>query len=121
MECTIPLKSVLNKLETYMTNEEILCVFNIGMRETTLQNKYLFVLQNICNQYIQEDKIVENISVFELLMTEIASYLGNRKEYTKSDEIALQVLLLSFISDWKIIENLNWIISFICSRSNIFS
>ncbi|MBR4027626.1 MAG: hypothetical protein IKJ01_08780, partial [Lachnospiraceae bacterium] len=92
LECTIPLESVLKNKEIYLTNEEILCIFNIGMRETSVQNQYLFVLENICNKYIQEDKIVENISIFELLMTEIASYLGNRQKYNQSDKMALQVL-----------------------------
>ena len=93
LEYTVPLKSVLNANKCYMTDEESICILNIATRlDISKENPYMTVLQNIANEYMKEDKIAVQVSMYELLMTEIASYLGNIGEYDKSDAISRKVL-----------------------------
>ena len=59
---------------------------------TQEMNVYYEQLAKICEGYERNDEILQNISMYEFVMTSVASVLGNIGEYEKSDLLSNKIL-----------------------------
>lgn len=93
LEYTIPLHTVLDKKELFLTNGEKACIINMAtiLGNDTI-NIYHELLWKVARKYEENDKITENISVYEFIMSHIASVLGNVGRYQDSDEISEKII-----------------------------
>ncbi len=90
---TILYSIVIRNSETYLTNSEILCLLKIAVysRETE-EDSALIMLVNMCKQMEQEGIISEHISLFEIVMTNIANIYGSLGKYSASNTISLKTI-----------------------------
>lgn len=96
LEYTIPYEVVVSGKNCYMTNEEIVCVHNMVNRmtwEDAELERCVNFLHNYYSVYEKEESIGMFINMYELVMTGVASQLGNKGEYDKSDEIGEGIAL----------------------------
>ena len=85
LECTIELKNVLDSENCYLTQEEVSCVYNIGVRLHHPENPFIPIIKKICERYMEESIVSSKIGEYELLMTGTANYLGTMEQFDESD------------------------------------
>ncbi len=92
LEYTIPYEAAVKDCVKYLTNAEILCLFNIAIYSGSLNECSAYdALMKVCG-HIEEDGISEHIAVWEAIMTNVANVYGDMKEYDISDEISLRTM-----------------------------
>lgn len=92
LEYTIPYEVAMKDCELYMTNAEILCLFNMAIYSGSFNECPAYdALLKICG-HIEEDGISEHIAVWEAIMTNAANVYGDIGEYDRSDEISLRTM-----------------------------
>lgn len=95
LECTIPYEVVCNSEEKYLTNEEITCIQNIlgeVKRDDSESRQAIAILYDLYSQY-DDESIGPNISMYEFVMSLIASRLGDWGEYKRSNEISKKIIV----------------------------
>ena len=96
LQYTIPLESIKmakDGPDIYLTCAELGCVYNIAMKSRDEAEEFnLDLLQSVTRQCIPEDSIHMFISMYELIMSGVASRLGSAGEYKKSTEIDRRIL-----------------------------
>lgn len=96
LQYTIPLESIKmakDGPDLYLTCVELGCVYNIAMKSRDEAEEFnLDLLQRITGQCIPEDSIDTFISMYELVMTGVASRLGDAGKYEESTEISEKVM-----------------------------
>ena len=81
------------QLEKYFTNQEIRILYNIAQElEGGEKEKYFFILQKYMEYLEQEVTISPILGVYGLVMSAIASYMGNRGEYEASSIINKKII-----------------------------
>lgn len=95
IEYTIPLKYAMKEGKKFLSQEEYTYIRDIGMRlEATNGNCFMNIIKELCEQ----DGFADiHISTYEFLMEAVISYLGNIKEYKKSDELSIRLAERSLI------------------------
>ena len=84
---SIPYEQVLKNKKMYLTNEEILCIQNIMLRENTEEKaEKIDVFMSICEKYesVREELFIVE---YELFMPLVASYVGNMGRLDESNEM----------------------------------
>lgn len=93
LEDTIPYEAVLKDGEKYLTNVEMQCLLNMALCiGKTNENKELDVLLELCNQLKADEGILEHISAWETIMTNVANIYGNRGYYDESDVLSIETM-----------------------------
>lgn len=93
LEYTIPYKAALINNEKYLTNTEILCLLKIAIYTQKSNNDMIFdFLTNMCQRMEQDNIISEHISLYEIVMTNIANKFGNMGHYYKSNLFSLRII-----------------------------
>ncbi len=93
LECTLPYEAVFYPGAKYMTITEITCVRNMARymdEESGLA--HLKALRQIYRVYEQSDSIAYCIDMYEFVMLDIASGLGNRDRFDEADAIDRRVI-----------------------------
>ena len=94
VEITIPL-SVISEEETYLTNEELLCILNISIEiddKETSKTQYINFLTKQCEALVLNADIAPYISLYEIIIAHVGSFWGNMGEYDRSNKISLYLL-----------------------------
>ncbi|MDE7322170.1 MAG: helix-turn-helix domain-containing protein [Lachnospiraceae bacterium] len=92
LEYTMPYEVAVKDCIKYLTNAEILCLFNIAIYSGSFDECPAYdALIKVC-EHLEEDGISEHIAVWEAIMTNIANVYGDMGEYDKSDEISLRTM-----------------------------
>ena len=96
LEVTLPMKAVekgLKKNDSYVTRAEMTCLYDIAFygegEHSDIGKDYI---NNKCNAFLNSEVEPSQISVFELLLSNYASQLGDRGDYEESNEISGLVL-----------------------------
>lgn len=98
IEYTIPFEYVIKPVKKFLSREESILLYNIGMRIDAMQeNFYMEVIREVCKQYKTDDEISMHIRKYEFLMTGLASYLGNKGKYEESDKLSTMTIEKSLI------------------------
>ncbi len=94
LECTMPLQGVDREGKKYLTTHEILCVYSIMLKleESTGNQKYSQMFQEIYSDYEEEGTLFSWIRQYELVMSHIASELGNMGEYEASNALGRKIM-----------------------------
>ncbi len=94
LEYTIPLKSIKQERENYLSCGEMDYLCNIAMRSEDQQVKRMYVnlVMSVCQQLVEENGIEAFINTYETFMSNIASYLGNEGEFARSSEISDEIM-----------------------------
>lgn len=92
---TIPYNKVIESDECYLTNAELMCIYNISL--TRLQgrgNEPLHLLYKLMRNFEQNIPVHSDIMTYELVMRTMSGYLGNMGEYDSSNTISDHVTTL---------------------------
>lgn len=95
LEYTLPLAAVFNSNELYLTNLETGCLYNytIEMDDTDEKKQnYLELLSVLCMSRQKKLYIREYFSLFEIIQTTYASYLGNMGQFENSNRISHTII-----------------------------
>lgn len=93
LEYTLPYNVALKSEEKYLTNAEVMCLLNIAVyaKEKSI-NSAFSVLMDLCKQLEQDDGIIEHISLWEIIMTNVANTYGSMGQYDISNAISLKTM-----------------------------
>lgn len=97
LEYTVPFEEIFDKGGCYLTNEELLCLYNMCIRSTDQEReRYIKCLQEVCRWYEKQEEqgAVVQIKKYSTLVRHIASSLGNVGRYEESDEMSRGLLKL---------------------------
>ena len=97
MEYTVPLENILGKERIFLSRDESTIVYNIGIRLDNQDNSYMEIVRKICEQYEADIDIHSHMRRYELLMTGLISYDGDRGNYELSDTLSNNLLKKSLI------------------------
>ena len=87
LEYTVPLDAIGSDKEWYLTKQELLCLFNMGVgKGEVATNEYWRLLKEYCNIQIQENSIDERIGTNELIISGLINYLGSIGQYQESSK-----------------------------------
>lgn len=88
MECTLPYKVAITKdIEKYLTIEELSCLHNILVTKCSGIPEVQECYEALLDMYEAREKDINNcLSMYEFIMRQIASYMGDCGDYDKSDE-----------------------------------
>ncbi len=88
MECTLPYKVAITKdIEKYLTIEELSCLHNILVTKCSGIPEVQECYEALLSMYEAREKDINNcLSMYEFIMRQIASYMGDCGDYDKSDE-----------------------------------
>lgn len=96
LQSTIPLESIKRAKDgpdIYLTCAELGCVYNIAMKSRDEAEDFnIDLLHRVTRQCIPEDSIDTFIDMYELVMTGVASRLGDAGKYKKSTEFSEKVM-----------------------------
>lgn len=96
LEFTVPIDRVMNLDEWYMTIEEISCLYSIGIRiDNTVGNEYMKFLRRHCLKEQEQNRVSIRLGINELVMTGVASYIGNQGNIQASTELSEKVVTTS--------------------------
>lgn len=99
LEVTMPIEGLLKSKKWYLTVEEISCLHNIAVRiDKNQKNDYFMILNKYCEMTLNNQNVMKRLSVNDLLVTGIASYLGNLGEYVASTELGEQMIKINLAS-----------------------
>lgn len=87
---TISLDKIWKAENRYLTDEEIVCIFNMAssVSDKAEKKRYIELLLEICNGYIEKYGFSAHISIIGFTLTGIASWLGNIGKFDDSDELS---------------------------------
>lgn len=89
LEYTVPLDRIRQAKEGYLSCGEMECLHSIACwTEGDEKDAFMKISQTICEWLASENGIGTHISIYELLMDGVSSYLGNVGEYGKSNQIS---------------------------------
>lgn len=88
MECTLPYKVAITKdIEKYLTIEELSCLHNILVTKCSGIPEVQECYEALLGMYEAREKDINNcLNMYEFIMRQIASYMGDCGNYDKSDE-----------------------------------
>lgn len=88
MECTLPYKVAITKnIEKYLTIEELSCMHNILVTKCSGIPEVQECYEALLGMYEAREKDINNcLSMYEFIMRQIASFMGDCGNYDKSDE-----------------------------------
>lgn len=90
---TLPYEAAIKEGEKYLTNAEIQCLLYIAIyMEQSEANAALDALLEFCRQLENDEGISEHISVWEMIMINLANIYGDLGEYDKSDKISSRIM-----------------------------
>lgn len=93
LEYTIPYKVAVKEGAKYLTNAEILCMFNIAIYMGNLNENIAYdTLMKLCEQIENDEGISEHIAMWEAIMTNVANGYGDMGKYDESNEISLRIM-----------------------------
>ena len=93
LECTLPVEAIVRMGEKYFTRSEISILYDMAFdAEGELQMRCIELLQNYCQSVIGKDMEPARVCVYELVMSKLASYLGNIRKYDESNEMSDRIL-----------------------------
>lgn len=93
LEYTLSWEMIVKNRECYMTDEEMACLVNVMAYINDKEKTYIIkVLENFCDKCIKEETVSVYISMYEFIMTILASYYGDIGDYDKSDAVGKRVL-----------------------------
>lgn len=95
LEITLPLETALADGEKYMTNEELQCIHSMVLHQDTegeLTRRCVRMLMQFYRRIEEEECETAYFSMYRIVMSRIASYLGNLGLYEESDRISRRIL-----------------------------
>lgn len=95
LEITLPLEAALSDVEKYMTNEELQCIQNMALYEDMENPQTVQCIGTLRGfySYFEEREIVDAyMGMYEMVMRQVVSCLGDQGEYEESDAISRRVL-----------------------------
>lgn len=92
IEYTIPLENISGKEKLFLSRDESTMVYNIGMCLENQDNVYMETVRKICEQFEADIDIHSHMRRYELLMTGLISYEGNRGNYEHSNILSNDLL-----------------------------
>lgn len=97
LEYTVPFEEIFDKGGCYLTNEELLCLYNMCIRSTDQEReRYIKCLQEACLRYEEQEEYGAQAHIKKYLTFQryIASCLGNMGRYEESNKISRRLLKL---------------------------
>lgn len=89
---TIPYEIAIAPGEKYLTQNELSCLQNI-MSRMDWSNKELESMVEVLYDWFENQRQIEDcLNMYEFVMGLIASHLGDKGEYDRSDEIEMKIL-----------------------------
>ncbi len=89
LEYTLPVEALTKRGKKYLTRNELLFVHDFAFKLGGEIQKICFdIIESYCTEKIGEEKFFENINELELFLSVMASYLGDKEEYEKSNNIS---------------------------------
>ena len=96
LNLTVFVDNIFSLPEWYLTVEEISIVHNIALRSgLDIDNVYLKILKEYCLKEVNESQVTSRLAVHEMLITGVASYLGNLGDYQTSSLLSEKMMRLS--------------------------
>ena len=93
LEYTLPIECLTKCSKKYLTRNEMLFVYDLAFKvKYDIQETCLDIVKDYCMEKVKNGIKPENISQLEILMTMLASYLGDFSEYEQSNTLS-EVLL----------------------------
>lgn len=93
MAYTFPYEEMFYEKEYYITQEELLCFYNIAIEEEIeVMYESLRVLARMYQKIEERGLIGCHIAAYTLTMTALASTLGNIEKYEESDELSHKII-----------------------------
>ena len=95
LECSLPYDVVLADGEKYMTNEEISCIHHIVSEIKGMSKEKKRLIDILYETYCPHERqglIASFISMYEMVVGNLASEWGNIGEYDRSDKISQRIL-----------------------------
>ncbi len=89
LEYTIPLECILGKEKIFLSRDEATIIYNVAARA---ENIYMETVRKICEQFETDIDISSHMRRYELLMTGLISYDGNRGNYEESNRLSNSLL-----------------------------
>ena len=89
---TIPYEVAIASGEKYLTQNELSCLQNIMNRMDWTDEELEQLVQVLYDLFENQRQIEECLNMYEFVMGLIASQLGNKGEYDRSDEIEIKIL-----------------------------
>lgn len=100
LQYTVPLESIMNakdEPDIYLTHAELGCLYSIAMKSQDEAEEFnIDLLQSVTRQCIPEYSI--DISLYEMIMSGVASRLGNAGEYERATEISKKIIKESLVA-----------------------
>lgn len=96
LEYTICFESLMKSDELVLTVGESTCIYQLAiLTGKKYINKYFDFLKQLCEQYEQSETVGEHIGRYELIMTAVASVLGNIDNFEESDALSRKIIYFS--------------------------
>lgn len=95
VEYTLPIDAISRKRELYLTNLEMGCLYNYTVRLQDTDEKkqdFMNLLSDLCATGNKKKYIRAYLSMYELIQTAYASYLGNIGRFDESDEVSRDII-----------------------------
>ena len=93
LEYTVPLKRIKQSQERYLSYGEMVYLYNVADKiDGEEKDSLIGMMQDICEKLVSENGVRAHISIYELIMQSVASHLGNKEEYDRSDEITDRIM-----------------------------
>lgn len=85
LEYTIPFGDVIRKEKIYLTRAEVFCVYDLAFKvDGEVSAKCLDIIWKMCNENVNKNINATELCIYEVLMGELASYLGDKGRYEES-------------------------------------
>jgi len=93
LECTIPFGAVIRKAEIYLTRVEWFCVYDLAFKVSGEVSYTCYkLIEKLWHQF-KDGKVEESrLCIYEILMSELASYLGDNAKYEESSCISEKLM-----------------------------
>lgn len=93
LEYTIPFSAVIRKEDVYLTRAELTCIYDLAFRTQGEVSAFCFsIIEKNCTNAKNENINATNMCIYEMLMGELASYLGDNGDYKESLEFSEKLL-----------------------------
>ena len=90
MELTVPFDAIVGVDESYLTREEMSCLYAAARRIDDA--KLSQAIEKVCWEEIDGGRLRHRLSINEVLMTGVSEYLGNNGELEKSSRISSEII-----------------------------
>jgi len=93
LEYTIPFGAVIRKEERYLERAELFCIYDLAFKvDGEVSATCLKIIEEMCEKELIRDMDPARLCVYEVLMGELASYLGDNGFYDKSLNLSEKLL-----------------------------